>query len=215
MKRRLAAILLVVAATVVATFSSSATTTHPASAATGPGTRWPVVGYGPTANDNVILQWDEELLEYIRGHKSTGPTVTARAIGVLHTATYDAWAPYDANAVDTRQRLRLDPTDPNLVTRQPAGEADANKKEAISYAAYTTLVDLFPSAQPDFAARLAAIGYTDTGSTSTPATIGRNAANAVLAYRHGDGSFQTTGYTDPNDPTNGYTPVNDWKTPAT
>jgi hypothetical protein len=222
--RRLAAILVVVAATVVATFSSAATTTRPAMAATGPGTRWPVVGYGPDpVHDNAILQWDEELLEYIRAHKSTGPTVTARAIGVLHTATYDAWAPYDANAVDTRQRLRPynATTNPDPVARQPEGErTDANKREAISYAAYTTLVDLFPSAQADFAARLAAIGYADPGSTSTPATIGRKAAEAVLAYRQGDGSNQlgdepgtpvpSTAYADYT----GYQAPQDWKTPA-
>ena len=41
--------------------------------------------------------------------RETGPTVTARAIGILHTATYDAWAAYDDRAVDTRQRLRTTP----------------------------------------------------------------------------------------------------------
>jgi hypothetical protein len=214
-KRRLAAILVVVAATVVATLSSTATTTRPAQAATGPGTRWPVVGYAPNEQtDNAILQWDEELLEYIRLHPGiTGPTITARAVGVLHTATYDAWAPYDAKAVDTRQRLRpFDATtNPDPVTRQPESERTPdNKKEAISYAAYTTLVDLFPSAQADFAARLGALGY-PTSSTSTPATIGIEAANAVLAYRHEDGSYQQNNYVDP---TNTYAPVNDWKTPA-
>jgi hypothetical protein len=213
-KRKLATTLLVVAALFVTTLSAvTATTTRPALAASGPGTRWPVVGYGPDpVNDNAILQWDEELLEYIRAHKTTGPTITARAIGVLHTATYDAWAPYDANAVDTRQRLRPpSATNPDPVTRQPESErTPGNKKEAISYAAYTTLVDLFPSAQADFAARLGALGY-PTSSTSTPATIGTKAAQAVLAYRHGDGSYQQNNYVDP---TNTYQPSQDWKTPA-
>jgi hypothetical protein len=203
-------ILLALAALFVATLSAVTTTARPALAApgTGPGTSWPIVGYSPSSDDNVILQWNEELLEYIRANpKITGPTITARAIGVLHTATYDAWAPYDAKAVDTRQRLGPDAVDP--VMRQPEGARTLdNKSEAISYAAYTTLVDLFPSAQADFAARMASLGYTTDGSnTSTPATIGIQAAQAVLTYRHGDGSYQQNGYTDP---ANTYTPKNDW-----
>ena len=39
-------------------------------------------------NDNVVLRWNEQLLETIRATRpNTGPTVTARALGVLHTAT--------------------------------------------------------------------------------------------------------------------------------
>ena len=39
--------------------------------------------YPPSVNDNVVLQWDEELLQAVRA-PPPGPTVTARAISVLH-----------------------------------------------------------------------------------------------------------------------------------
>ena len=143
MKHKLATTLLLVAALAVATLSAVATTARPAQAANGPGTHWPIVGYGPNeATDNAILRWNERLLESIRVNpRLTGPTVSARSIGVLHTATYDAWAAYDAVAVDTRQRLRADPT-----LRRPAAERTVeNKSKAISYAAYRVLLNLFPT----------------------------------------------------------------------
>jgi hypothetical protein len=206
-KRKLATTLLVLAASVAATFSSVATTTRPAMAAGGPGTSWPIVGYAPGPADNVILKWNEALLTYIRSNpKATGPTVTARAIGVLHTAAYDAWAAYDLKAVDTRQRLR---TIADL--RQPESERnDANKSKAISYAAYATLLDLFPAGKSGFDTVMSGLAYkTDGTDLSTPANVGRLAAEAVLNYRHNDGSWQLNGYVDPD---NGYQPVNTWET---
>ena len=51
----------------------------------------------------MILLWNEQLLATIRANApGTGPTVTARALGVLHTATYDAWEAYDPTAKSTR-----------------------------------------------------------------------------------------------------------------
>src|SRR4029434_5588259 len=41
--------------------------------------------YPPSANDNVVLQWDEELLQAVRA-LPPGPTVVARAISGLHHA---------------------------------------------------------------------------------------------------------------------------------
>lgn len=50
---------------------------------------------------NVILQWNSALLEAVKADKS-GPPMVARAVGILHTCTYDAWAAYDPVAVGTR-----------------------------------------------------------------------------------------------------------------
>jgi hypothetical protein len=50
--------------------------------------------------DNLVLVWNEETLEAIRS-LSPGPTVAVRALAVVHTAIYDAWAAYDAVAVGT------------------------------------------------------------------------------------------------------------------
>jgi hypothetical protein len=128
--------------------------------------------YPPSVNDNVVLQWDEELLQAVRA-LPPGPTVTARAISVVHTAIFDAWAAYDARALGTRLRGSL---------RRPAAERTlANKNKAISFAAYKALVDLFPARQFDFAEQMSYLGYAVDGSdTSTPASVGNTAAQAVI-----------------------------------
>jgi hypothetical protein len=153
--------------------------------------------YPPSANDNVVLQWDEELLQAVRA-LPPGPTVTARAIGVLHTAIFDAWAAYDPKATGTRLGRTL--------RRPPREHTLANKSKAISFAAYKTLVDLFPARQFDFAEQMAFLGYA-LSDTSTPATVGNVAAQAVLDYRHADGSNQLNGYADTCQPAC-YQPVN-------
>jgi hypothetical protein len=123
--------------------------------------------------------------------------VVARAISVVHTAIFDAWAAYDVRALGTRLGGTL---------RRPAVErTPENKNKAISFAAYRALVDLFPARQFDFAEQMAAFGYAVDGSdTSTPAKVGNTAAQAVVDYRHTDGSNQLNGYAD----TTGYKPVN-------
>jgi uncharacterized protein DUF6851 len=126
--------------------------------------------------------------------------VTARAISVVHTAIFDAWAAYDASARGTRLGGSL---------RRPVAERTLeNKNKAISFAAYTTLVDLFPARQFDFAEQMAAFGYAVDGSdTTTAATVGTTAAQAVVDYRHADGSNQLNGYADTCQPAC-YQPVN-------
>jgi hypothetical protein len=148
--------------------------------------------------DNPVLVWNEETLEAIRT-LSPGPTVAVRALALVHTAIYDAWAAYDAVAVGTRLGAKL---------RRPTVErTQANKERAVSFAAYLALVDLFPARQAVFARRMAALGYAVDGTdTSTAATVGTTAAQAVVDYRHADGANQLNGYAD----TSGYTPVNSW-----
>jgi hypothetical protein len=155
--------------------------------------------YPPSVTDNVVLQWDEELLQAVRA-LPPGPTVTARAISVVHTAIFDAWAAYDARARGTRLGVTL---------RRPAAERTlANKNKAISFAAYTTLADLFPARRADFAEQMTALGYAVDGSDrSTAATVGSTAAQAVLDYRHADGANQLNGYADTCQPAC-YKPVN-------
>jgi hypothetical protein len=232
-KHKLATTLLTVAALVVATLAGVTTTARPASArpGTGPGTSWPVVGYGynevtTEPYDNAILRWDERTLEAIRANpRFTGPTVAARALGIVHTATYDAWAAYDPDAVDTRQRLRADP---NL--RRPAAEGigaagEVNKSKAISFAAYTVLVDLFPYRKSNLDTYMNSLYPNFALDNTTPAVIGRGAGEAVRLFRHGDGSTQYPGDGSNQQPgtdwvgsaqvmkypdTTGYTAVNKW-----
>jgi|Tabmets5t2r1_1033131.scaffolds.fasta_scaffold01116_4 hypothetical protein len=157
------------------------------------------------ATDSVVLVWNEEALESVR-KLPPGPTVTARALAVLHTAIYDAWAAYDPVAVDTRQRLRAIPE-----LRQPAAErTQANKERAVSFAAYTALVDLFPARTGVFTAKMESLyGPEWDLDTTAPVTVGVGAAQAVLDFRHADGSNQLNGYTDPCEPAC-YQPVNTW-----
>ena len=154
--------------------------------------------------DNLVLAWNQATLDSIRA-LPPAPTAAARALAIVHTAIYDAWAAYDPLAVGTRLGAGL---------RQPTAErTPANKDKAVSYAAYTALVDLFPVRQPifrDYMERPVADGgldyRVDGSDTSTAATVGTLAAQAVLDYRHNDGSNQANGYAD----TSGYVPVNSW-----
>jgi hypothetical protein len=140
---------------------------------------------GAATGDSVVLAWNQQVLDAIVATK-TGPTIAARALAVVHTAIYDAWAAYDSVAV---------PTIANGNGRRPLAERSLdNKNKAVSFAAYTALVDLFPTQQDAFNQQMTKLFPpafpTDPPDTSTPATVGTTAARAVLDYRHGDGANQ-------------------------
>ena len=191
MRTKLATIVVLVAALVISTFG--VVSSVPPAQAQSAG--WDLNAYGPRDSDNVILKWNEMLLETVRRHPpQTGPTVVARALGVLHTATYDAWAAYDGVAKGTRLGSTL---------RRPTAERTLeNKSKAISYAAFRVLTDLFPPAshpnvgpfpKVDYPRQMQLLGYdpNDTSTnTTTPQGIGNVVAKAVLDYRHRDGSNQ-------------------------
>jgi hypothetical protein len=132
---------------------------------------------------NAVTAWNQAALEAVRRTR-LGPPMVARAIHILHTALYDAWATYDDRAAGTRlgDQLRR----PNRERSQEA------RQEAVSYAAYHALVDLFPSHRDLFVAVLNQHGYDPDaiGGEGSPSAIGTLAATAVLAFRHGDGSNQ-------------------------
>jgi hypothetical protein len=227
MRKKLVMTLLLVMGVVVATLSAVTTTTQPAMAAPAPKDPWPIEGYGYSdqteLTDNAILRWDERLLGSIRlKPRVTGPTVSARAIGILHTATYDAWAAYDDRAVDTRLRLRDDPD----LRQPPVKRTEPNKTTAISYAAYRVLLNLFPGPErtESFRSYMLSKNYdpdNDTRDPTTPEGVGNNAAYAVLDGRQGDGSNQQLGPAPvtgelsaiyPNGPNTPYQSVNTWET---
>src|SRR5215217_1615838 len=162
--------------------------------------------YGPTDSDDVVLRWDEEALTAVRATKPP-PTVVARALAMVHTAMYDAWAAYDAKALGTRTGASL---------RRPASEYTSNyKSKAISYAAYRVLLDLFPSRASDFSGFMTALGYDPTDASpdvTLPQGIGNVVAKAVLDFRHADGANQLGDLNGgaPYSDYTGYKPVNDW-----
>jgi hypothetical protein len=135
------------------------------------------------ADDNVVLQWNTLMLQAIR-NTGFAPMRAARGFAIVHTCMYDAWAAYDPVAVGTRLGGSL---------RRPAGEHTlANKNEAVSYAAYRALVDLFPTQRAVlFDPLLTELGYSAADPhATTPAGIGTVACDAVLAVRHHDGANQ-------------------------
>ena len=167
---------------------------------------------------NLVLQWNHILLEAIRHvgklpihgalakHRARGgPPQVARSIGIVYTAVYDAWSAYD----DVAKPLH------RSTPRKPAAQrTDANKRKAISQAAYRAIVDQFPPEiyEADFQAAyramladlLAQEGITLGGATPPPVDVGNQAADDVLAFRHADLSNQAGLYAD----TTGYAPVN-------
>jgi hypothetical protein len=157
-------------------------------------------GLAPT----VVARWNEA---YERAVAATllGPPMAARALAILDTCIFDAWAAYDARAVGTRLGGAL---------RRPAGErTPENKAEAVSFAAFRALVDLFPTEQATlFVPLLVSLGYDPTDASTDPATpagVGNVACAAVLAFRHGDGSNQLGDLAPgPYSDWTGYAPVN-------
>ena len=154
---------------------------------------------------NPVLTWNNAALQAIRDLKP-GPPATSRALAIVHTCIYDAWAAYDPVALSTRSGSAL---------RRPLPEhTAANKAEAISYAAYRALVDLFPEIVPTFDQVMADLGYDPADLSRDPTTprgIGNLAATVVLAYRHGDGSNQLGDLNPgagPYQDYTGYQPVN-------
>jgi hypothetical protein len=140
-------------------------------------------GVAPAAN--VVVRWNQALLQAVREAK-LGPPMVARALAVAHTCVYDAWAAYDRVAVGTRFGATL---------RRPARERRyENKVEAISHAAYVAAVDLFPGSKATvFDPLMASIGLdpdNDSRDSAAPAGIGKLAADEVLALRHHDGANQ-------------------------
>ncbi len=132
----------------------------------------------------IVTEWNEQALQAIRT-THPGPPIVARALAIVHTCGYDAWAAYDPKAKGTQLGNAL---------RRPAAErTNANKTEAISYAAYRALVDLFPTEKANFDAFLTSKGFSPANvstNTATPAGIGNVACKAVLDFRHKDGSNQ-------------------------
>jgi len=149
-------------------------------------------------NSNVAVRWVDTALQAVTDAVS-GPTIGSRAYGLVSTAMYNAWAAYEPAAVSTELG--------DILQRPEQENTEANKSEAISYAAYRVLRDLFPSQVGLFTQLMNELGF-DPNNTSTdntqPSGIGNISARALLAARRDDGSNQLNGYTDYT----GYQPVN-------
>jgi hypothetical protein len=162
----------------------------------------------PTKDDtpNTAIQWDNAALQGVRDTK-LGPPMIARALAIVHTCMYDAWAAYDDRARGTQLGTKLRQPD-QLRTLE-------NKEEAISFAAYRAVADLFAIDDTTrFRPLMTSLGYDpDNGTTDTrtPAGVGNTACSAVLEFRHNDGSNQLGSLSASGVPYSdytGYAPVN-------
>ena len=155
---------------------------------------------------NVVIQWNNAALQGVRDSR-IGPPMVARALAIVHTCIYDAWAAYDERALGTQLGGSL--------RQQHSKHKRANQNKAISFAAYRAAVDLFPVDKASvFDPLMAQLGYDPNDistDTTTPSGIGNVACAAVLTFRHNDGSNQLGNLTASGAPYadyTGYVPVN-------
>jgi hypothetical protein len=85
-----------------------------------PGHAWP-----HDLTPSIVIQWNNAALQGVRDSK-IGPPMVARALAIVHTCIYDAWAAYDSRALGTQLGAKL---------RQPADQRRIfNQSKAISFA---------------------------------------------------------------------------------
>lgn len=153
-------------------------------------------GGDPPFEPSVVIGWNDAALEAVR-KSPPRPTVNSRALFLVHAAMYDAWAAYSPLANGTQLGGGL---------RRPASEhSEANKRAAVSYAAYAALLQLFSAYERDtgaFTARMKALGLPTDPATlasrdpATAAGVGNLAAGALLEARLNDGSNQAGNYAE-------------------
>jgi Vanadium chloroperoxidase N-terminal domain len=134
-----------------------------------------------------ILLWNDVALEANReSHtdlmgEQRGPTLSSRALAIVHLAMYDAYAGV------RNDKTNLPPYLPDLPSPDPGASADA----AVAAAAHATLSTLFPSQAPVFDAALAG-----AGDPSDPGHgFGLTVAQAILADRAADRGADAGAYT--------------------
>lgn len=132
-----------------------------------------------------ILFWNDVALEANRvshtngKNEQTGPTLSSRALAIVHLAIYDAYA----GVIDDANNL------PPYIGGIPA-PASASPDAAVAAAAHATLAELFPSQRPFFDLVLAG-----AGDTSNPGhSFGVAVAQKILADRAGDPDASAAGY---------------------
>ena len=154
---------------------------------------------------DVAEQWNELTLAAIRAGAAK-PTLTAHQLFMVSTAMYDALAIH--SDVPTPYALS------DRARRAPAERTAANRREAVSVAAYTMLTALFPDFEAEhghFGAYLERLGYRAVRAVdASPSGFGFAAAIAVMAERGNDGSGFLDGFGEVISPIypEAYAPVN-------
>jgi hypothetical protein len=143
-----------------------------------------------------ILYWNEVALEANRrdftfgNAEQGGPTLSSRALAIIHLAMYDAHA---ATASPSPM--------PAYQSGLPSA-AGANQPLSVGYAAYTALLALYPRQHKMFDANLLAFvrsldGEYQTGSLTVSRAFGTAVAEALLEARKDDPDANSDGYVTP------------------
>ncbi|HEX8564344.1 MAG TPA: hypothetical protein VF648_01655 [Pyrinomonadaceae bacterium] len=152
-----------------------------------------------------ILFWNAVALEANRishsdpdKREQNGPTLSSRAIAIVHLAMYDAYAGIVGGAGFPRY-LQV-PSQP----APPAGIPPAQARDAVAGAAYTTLVALYRTQKEFFDAQLNAFNFNLSPPITTPPTpptplvtafdFGVAVGRALLALRENDMDGRDSGY---------------------
>ena len=159
-----------------------------------------------------ILYWNEVALEANRvshtngRNEQTGPTLSSRALAIVHLAMYDALAGTSAYPPALPKYLGV---------QAPAGAplAEQSKRAAVAAAAHATLSALFPSQKPFFDLKHAQAGLTGAG-LKVGHDFGLGVARKILEDRRGDPGAGDDGYAasmargahrpDPDNPDQGF-----------
>ncbi len=159
-----------------------------------------------------ILFWNDVALEANRvSHtipedpklrEQNGPTLSSRALAIVHLAMYDAFAGASGNPANL----------PAYLTSGPAA-AGASIDAAVAAAAHATLSSLFPSQKPFFDLKHAQAGLQDPGLKAGH-EFGLMVARGILNDRKGDPNAGDNGYAasmargahrpDPDNPGQGF-----------
>lgn len=160
-----------------------------------------------------ILFWNAVALEANRvSHtngkgEGTGPTLSSRALAIVHLAMYDAFA-----GVANTPAL---PLYLPAAAIQPLPPAGTSAEAAVAAAAHATLSKLFPSQKPFFDLQHQAAGITGAAAAIDDGhQFGLRVAQAILADRKDDPGAGDDGYAasmhkgghrpDPDNPGQGY-----------
>ncbi|MDA1177453.1 MAG: hypothetical protein O2931_01525 [Planctomycetota bacterium] len=153
------------------------------------------------AQQSAARRWNEAILSAIR-IDTPRPPVHARNLYHVSAAMYDAWASFDATAKGSF-----------VGEKNVAGDVEAARNEAVSYAAYRVLSDRYTlsasaaASQTIFDNLLASQGYNKNVTTtvgSSPAAVGNRIAQQILNQTLNDGSNESNNYAD----NSGYALVN-------
>lgn len=147
-----------------------------------------VVHQATNSRPSAAYQWLEITLEASGrevDRNRARPTILARAMAIVLTSMYDAWAAYDDKAVGTQLGNRL--------RRPPTQRTAANREKAIAYAAYRSLLEVYAEDKIWIRGEMQRMGFDPDQPTTdldSPIGVGNVVAQAVIEYRRHDGANQ-------------------------